>query len=118
MPDDQLWEQNDHEHQRIETRLDGLLNRLWWILGTLIPVMVLGAGVGIAVWADTQTLKRAEDDHATRAEVAEQLRERQRVDTQQTRALNWQTQAIEAIAQKVGAGGDLPSRPPMIEAEH
>lgn len=106
------------EHKRIDGRVDSLTNRLWWILGALIPLMVLGAGTGIAVWADTQALKKTEAAHASTGELDALRTERQRVDSQQTRALNWQTQAIEAIARKVGAAEQLPDRPPMIEPEH
>ena len=90
-------------------------NRLWWFIGLLLPVMTLGAITAVAVWADTQTLKRANEIHVTRGELDKVNSERDRVDSQQTKALNWQTRAIEAIANKVGAADQLPARPPMIE---
>ena len=105
------------EHKRIEGRVDSLTARLWWIFGVLLSVMTIGAGVAIEVWADTRDLKASEAAHASTFDLNVLRHERQRVDGQQTRALNWQTQAIEAIAKKVGAAEELPSRPPMIEPE-
>ena len=115
MNDGQLWEDNGKDHDRIEKRIDNMQNRIWWFFATVLPIMTLGLVTAIAVWADTQKLKTANEIHVTQPELNGFKRERERVDFQQTRALNWQTQAIEAIANKVGAADQLPSRPPMID---
>lgn len=107
--------ENAKEHARLDARIDQIHNRSWWLFGLLFPILLAGVLLAAAVYGDTQNLKKDNEKHVLREEMNEFKIERTRIDAQQTKALNWQTQAIEAIANKVGAADQLPSRPPMID---
>lgn len=91
-------------------------NRIWAIVFALGLPLCGGMVTALAVYADTQDLKTKESTHATKDEVTAINKERKVIDKQQTKALNWQAQALDAIADKLDV--PLPPRPPMIDGEN
>lgn len=106
---------HDDEHKRIEGRIDSMQRRVWWLISLLLPFMVAGMLTAIAVYGDTQDLKVKESAHATKAEVEVLDIKRKNIDKQQSKALNWQAQALDAIADKLDV--PLPPRPAMVEEQ-